>query len=148
MLKVLFLMLSSSVFLLASGGGHTEIAPDLTGTWVGIASLVIFVIGYYFVAAEEKYHIDKAKPDFEIYVNPSVLNLRSGMSTPVTFNICRKDGFKGAVDLSVKNAPKDVRLDGRSIQKGSSKARMTLFVPNSVQPQNYKIEAYKQQHDL
>ena len=62
MLKVLFLMLSSSVFLLASGGGHTEIAPDLTGTWVGIASLVIFVIGYYFVAAEEKYHIDKAKP--------------------------------------------------------------------------------------
>jgi Na+/H+ antiporter NhaD/arsenite permease-like protein len=62
MLKVLFLMLSSSVFLLASGGGHTEIAPDLTGTWVGIASLIIFVIGYYFVAAEEKYHIDKAKP--------------------------------------------------------------------------------------
>lgn len=36
--------------------------PDLTMTWVGIASLVIFTIGYYFIAAEEKYHIDKSKP--------------------------------------------------------------------------------------
>jgi Na+/H+ antiporter NhaD/arsenite permease-like protein len=35
---------------------------DLTMTWVGIASLVIFVVGYYFIAAEDKYHINKAKP--------------------------------------------------------------------------------------
>lgn len=36
--------------------------PDLTSTWVGIATLVIFVIGYYFIANEEKYHIDKSVP--------------------------------------------------------------------------------------
>jgi succinate dehydrogenase hydrophobic anchor subunit len=36
--------------------------PNLTMTWVGIASLFIFVIGYYFVATEEKYQIDKSKP--------------------------------------------------------------------------------------
>lgn len=35
---------------------------DLTGTWVGIVSLIIFVVGYYFIAAEDKYHINKAKP--------------------------------------------------------------------------------------
>ncbi len=35
---------------------------DLTTTWVGIASLAIFVIAYYFIAAEDKYHINKAKP--------------------------------------------------------------------------------------
>ena len=41
----------------------TEILhTDLTTTWVGIASLIIFVIGYYFIAAEDKYHINKAKP--------------------------------------------------------------------------------------
>ncbi|MEN8727637.1 MAG: sodium:proton antiporter, partial [Sulfurovum sp.] len=41
----------------------TEILhTDLTTTWVGIASLVIFVVGYYFIAAEDKYHINKAKP--------------------------------------------------------------------------------------
>ena len=34
----------------------------LTSTWVGIVSLMIFVIGYYFIATEDKYHINKAKP--------------------------------------------------------------------------------------
>lgn len=48
-------------FALASGGG-SEVPPDLTFTWVGISALAIFVIGYYFVATEETYHIDKAKP--------------------------------------------------------------------------------------
>lgn len=35
---------------------------DLTGTWVGIAVLAVFVIGYYFIATEEKYELNKAKP--------------------------------------------------------------------------------------
>jgi len=34
----------------------------LTWTWVGIASLVIFLIGYYFIATEEKYNLNKSKP--------------------------------------------------------------------------------------
>ncbi len=34
----------------------------LTSTWVGILSLIVFVIGYYFIATEDKYHINKAKP--------------------------------------------------------------------------------------
>lgn len=34
----------------------------LTTTWVGIASLIMFIVGYYFIAAEDKYHINKAKP--------------------------------------------------------------------------------------
>lgn len=55
-------MLSFSFAFASSGGGSPEAIPDLTFTWVGFAALVIFVIGYYFVAMEEKYHIDKAKP--------------------------------------------------------------------------------------
>ncbi len=35
---------------------------DLTSTWVGILSLIIFVVGYYFIATEDKYQINKAKP--------------------------------------------------------------------------------------
>jgi len=34
----------------------------LTTTWVGILSLIIFVVGYYFIATEDKYNINKAKP--------------------------------------------------------------------------------------
>ncbi len=35
---------------------------DLTNTWVGYINLVIFVLGYYMIAAEEKFRINKAKP--------------------------------------------------------------------------------------
>jgi Na+/H+ antiporter NhaD/arsenite permease-like protein len=34
----------------------------LTTTWVGILSVIVFVVGYYFIATEDKYHINKAKP--------------------------------------------------------------------------------------
>ncbi len=34
----------------------------LATTWVGILSLIIFVVGYYFIATEDKYRINKAKP--------------------------------------------------------------------------------------
>ncbi len=51
---LILLVLASSAF--ASGG------ESLVGTWVGAASLIIFVIGYYVIAAEEVYHINKAKP--------------------------------------------------------------------------------------
>lgn len=34
----------------------------LTSTWLGILSLAIFVVAYYFIATEDKYHINKAKP--------------------------------------------------------------------------------------
>ena len=35
---------------------------NLTNTWVGIVSLIIFILGYYFIATEDKYRINKAKP--------------------------------------------------------------------------------------
>lgn len=35
---------------------------DLTTTWVGILSLLVFLVSYYFIATEDKYRINKAKP--------------------------------------------------------------------------------------
>ena len=62
MIKLLILMFSFS-FAFASGGGDaTMVHPDLTMTWVGFLALAIFVVGYYFIATEEQWHIDKAKP--------------------------------------------------------------------------------------
>jgi Na+/H+ antiporter NhaD/arsenite permease-like protein len=61
-MKSFLMLLLMGMPLLASEGG----AQNLTTTWVGIASVIIFVIGYYFIAAEEKYHINKAKPSLFI----------------------------------------------------------------------------------
>ena len=50
-------------FALAFGSGDAAgEALNLTTTWVGIVSLIIFVVGYFFIATEENFHIDKAKP--------------------------------------------------------------------------------------
>lgn len=35
---------------------------DLTTSWVGIVGFAIFIIAYYFIATEDKYEINKAKP--------------------------------------------------------------------------------------
>ncbi len=45
----------------ASGtGGH--VPPDLTGHWVGLAAIAVFVIAYLLVMAEEFTHLRKSKP--------------------------------------------------------------------------------------
>lgn len=61
MTKILIALLLGSLSLFASAT-TTEAIPDITMTWVGFTALFIFLIGYYVVAAEEKYGIDKAKP--------------------------------------------------------------------------------------
>jgi len=62
MLRYLLMLSLSSALLMASGGDSGGVIPDITFTWVGFAALAVFVVAYYFVAMEEKYHIDKAKP--------------------------------------------------------------------------------------
>ncbi|MGK0256119.1 MAG: Na+/H+ antiporter NhaD/arsenite permease-like protein [Arcobacteraceae bacterium] len=62
MLKGLVILMMSISFMSASSVTTAGAIPDITMTWAGISALVIFAIGYYFVAMEEKYHIDKAKP--------------------------------------------------------------------------------------
>ncbi|WP_297443021.1 sodium:proton antiporter NhaD [Sulfurimonas sp.] len=41
---------------------HAASDVNLATTWVGWLSLAVFVIAYYFIATEEKYEINKAKP--------------------------------------------------------------------------------------
>ncbi len=59
----MFKFLLVSLLTVFAFGSATDIQyPDLTMTWVGFSALAIFLIGYYFIATEDKYHIDKSKP--------------------------------------------------------------------------------------
>ncbi len=60
MLKQILIFIFGYSSLFASSDSSLNV--DLTTTWVGFTTLSIFIIGYYFIATEEKYHIDKAKP--------------------------------------------------------------------------------------
>ncbi len=59
-------------------------AVNLTGTFVGILIFVIFVVGYYFIAAEEKYHINKAKPAL---ITGTLIFMILGLYGAITGNI-------------------------------------------------------------
>ena len=63
MLKILGLLGLTSVAVFATTSAHASgHAVDLATEPFGWMLLTIFVVGYYFIAAEEKYHINKAKP--------------------------------------------------------------------------------------
>ncbi len=63
-MKILMILLAFMNMAFASGAtkGAVHAQLHLTTTWVGILALIIFIIGYYFIATEDKYHINKAKP--------------------------------------------------------------------------------------
>ncbi len=52
--------LTGSLVETATTMGH--MTESLTWTWVWIVSVIIFIVWYYFIAMEEKYNINKAKP--------------------------------------------------------------------------------------
>ncbi len=49
-------------FSISFASGDAGEVMHLTTEWIGIVVAAIFVIGYYFIATEEKYEINKAKP--------------------------------------------------------------------------------------
>ncbi len=61
LLLQLFVLLGIPGLAMASGGASGE-HIDLTTSWVGYASLIIFVVAYGFVMAEEYTHMRKSKP--------------------------------------------------------------------------------------
>jgi len=69
------------------------------------------------------------RPDFELRITPSSLNVRAGASVPVTAYALRKDGFTNAIALALVDAPRGYRLDGATIPSGQDQATFTLTAP-------------------
>jgi len=63
--KIVILLVSLVASMFASSSAALPVGAEeinLATTWVGWLSLAVFVIAYYFIAAEEKYEVNKAKP--------------------------------------------------------------------------------------
>ena len=53
---------TSAVETAVAATQHAVMDVNLATTWVGWLSLAVFVIAYYFIATEDKYEVNKAKP--------------------------------------------------------------------------------------
>ncbi len=75
--------------------------------------------------------ISHPRPDFELRVAPSSVNLRAGSTVPITVRAIRRDGFSGEIALNLKDAPGDFTLSGAAVPAGQDKVRVTLTVPRT-----------------
>jgi len=71
-------------------------------------------------------HVRTARPDFELRVVPSAINLRAGTHHPVTVYALRKDGFNGPIELGLQGDQSSLALSGGLIPTGEDKVRLTV----------------------
>lgn len=93
-------------------------------------------------ACSYRLRLSAPRPDFELRVTPSGLNVRAGASVPLTAFALRKDGFTNAVTLALTDAPKGYRLDGATIPAGQDQATFTLTAPLDApeEPVSFHLE--------
>ena len=86
--------------------------------------------------------ISPPRPDFELRVVPSSINMRAGASVPITVCAIRRDGFDGEIKLAMKPAQGIFKLSGAWIPAGQDQVRLTLTAPRAAlkQPVNLAME--------
>ena len=72
------------------------------------------------------------RPDFELRVAPAELVVRAGTSVPLTIYAIRKDGFAGAITLTLNKAPPGFLLTGGGIPPGQNEIKLTLKAPPAM----------------
>lgn len=77
-------------------------------------------------------HVGPPQPDFELRIVPSGINVRPGMSIPLTVYALRKDGFAGEIALSLRDAPEGFTLTGGQVPANQDQVRLTLTVPRTT----------------
>lgn len=71
-------------------------------------------------------------PDFALRVSPSSLGIPGGRTMPFTVYALRRDGFAGAIELGLRDAPEGMLLAGGVIPAGQDRVRVTLTAPREV----------------
>ncbi|MFN4227524.1 MAG: PPC domain-containing protein [Candidatus Ratteibacteria bacterium] len=70
--------------------------------------------------------VEKANPDFKIFVSPSYLNIPNSGIIPFYVYAIKKDGFDEEIEIKLKDAPDGLTLSGNKIPKGKDKICMTI----------------------
>ncbi len=78
--------------------------------------------------------ISAPRPDFELRVVPSTINLRAGGSTLLTVYALRKDGFSGPIPLTLNDPPTGFVLTGARVPANQDRIRITLTAPTKPLP--------------
>lgn len=73
--------------------------------------------------------ISDPRPDFELRVVPSTINVRAGTTVPVTVHALRRDGFQGDITLRLKDPPDGFELGGCWVPAGRDRIHVTVTVP-------------------
>ncbi len=79
------------------------------------------------------------QPDFELRVTPASINVRAGMSAPITVYALRHDGFTGEISLALKDAPPGFGLAGARLPAGQDKIQLTLAGPPTPRSEPFKL---------
>lgn len=69
-------------------------------------------------------------PDYELRVVPANLNAAPGSSARLTVYALRKDGFNGAIELTLNDNLAGLRLDGAILPAGQEKVELTVTFPS------------------
>lgn len=73
--------------------------------------------------------LSEARPDFSVCVTPSCINVEEGRASVFEAYAVRKDGFDGAIDIALADAPEGFSIDGGTVPPGQNHVRMTLTAP-------------------
>jgi hypothetical protein len=73
--------------------------------------------------------VSAPRPDYELRVSPSAINLSAGVTVPVSVRAIRRDGFDGDIAVTLRDAPRGLVLSGAVVPAGQNEVRMTITAP-------------------
>jgi hypothetical protein len=73
--------------------------------------------------------LGRPDPDFELRVVPASLNIRAGMTQPITVYAMRRGGFSGPIELKLKDVPPGWTLGGATVPAREDHVRLTVTAP-------------------
>lgn len=105
---------------------------------------------YYIKLTDTQHHGSKAYgyrlrishplPDFVLFTTPSSITLRSGIPHAIKVYLLRRDGFNGAVKVSLATKNRAFEITGGVIPPGKNSIRMTLTALNKGAKEPFKLQ--------